>query len=279
MDKKIRKIGLGTVQFGIPYGISNKSGQTSPDEVSKILETAQKKEIQFIDTASAYGTAEKVLGRHDLTSFKVISKFMPPEEGASVNDQFKKTLSDLGIPSLYGYLAHRPLNLAENLHQWEELNSFKENGKVEKIGFSLDTPAQLKALLNKGIKPDIIQAPFNYFDRRFKELMIALKKDGCEIHSRSAFLQGLFFMNVQNLDSHFEEVFPLLEQLQKSMNNLPGSLLNFVLDQTFIDTVIVGVENHQQFIENLKSVSMFDPLPKMQQDISDSILIPSNWPK
>lgn len=279
MGEQVQKIGLGTVQFGLPYGISNSGGQTSPGEVSEILNTAREKGVIILDTASAYGNAEKILGQHDLTSFKVVSKFMPPGSVSGISGQLQKSLDDLGILSLYGYLAHRPANLAENLHQWEELISLKEGGKIQKIGFSLNTPEELELLLKKGTEPDIVQVPFNYFDRRFKDLMMDLKKTGCEIHTRSAFLQGLFFMDAWELDNHFNEVVPLLEHLQKNVKNLPGALLNFVLNQPFIDTVIVGVENRKQFIQNLESVTMFDTLPELHQEFSESILVPSNWPK
>ncbi|MDR9366398.1 MAG: aldo/keto reductase [Balneolaceae bacterium] len=278
MDDKVQKIGLGTVQFGIPYGISNQRGQTSPKEVARILETAREKQIQFIDTAPAYGNAERLLGQNDLSTFKVISKFMPPESGGSVSDQLKQSLDDLKISSVYGYLAHRPKHLAENVSIWKELKSLKEKELVQNIGVSLNKPYYLEVLLGKNITPDIIQVPFNYFDRRFKDLMISLKKGGCEIHARSTFLQGLFFMDIDQLDSYFDPFIPVLENLQETVENLPGALLNFVLSQPFIDTVIIGVENNEQFIQNLDSLATLSSLPKLTTKIPESILIPSNWP-
>jgi len=278
MDDKVHKIGLGTVQFGIPYGISNKRGQTSPSEVAKILETARVKKVQLIDTASAYGNAEKILGRNDLSSFKVVSKFMPPKDGNSLSHQLEQTLYDLQISSLYGYLAHRPSNLAKNPSTWEDLKTLKEKRFVQKIGFSINEPGELEALLKLNIQPDIIQVPFNYFDRRFKDMMISLKRDGCEIHSRSTFLQGLFFMDIDQLDSYFDELIPEIKRLQIKFENLAGVLLNFVLVQPFIDRVIIGVENRKQFIKNIDSLSTFNPLPELTGKISESLLNPSNWP-
>jgi len=278
MDDKVHKIGLGTVQFGIPYGISNKRGQTSPSEVAKILETARVKKVQLIDTASAYGNAEKILGRNDLSSFKVVSKFMPPKDGNSLSHQLEQTLYDLQISSLYGYLAHRPSNLAKNPSTWEDLKTLKEKRFVQKIGFSINEPGELEALLKLNIQPDIIQVPFNYFDRRFKDMMISLKRDGCEIHSRSTFLQGLFFMDIDQLDSYFDELIPEIKRLQIKFENLAGVLLNFVLVQPFIDRVIIGVENRKQFIKNIDSLSTFNPLPELTGNISESLLNPSNWP-
>lgn len=272
-----QKLGIGSAQFGSVYGISNSTGQTSAKEVTAILDAARDNDIDIIDTASAYGS-EKVIGQNDLSAFKVVSKFMPPED-QTIFDQLRQSIADLGIPSLYGYLAHRPNHLADNLHQWNELKSFKEDELVKKIGFSLYWPEELEDLLQKNIIPDLIQVPFNYFDRRFKNQMIDLKKQGCEIHVRSVFLQGLFFMDIRNLDDYFEEVILLIEQLQKTTDNLPGALLNFVLNQPFVDSVVVGVENRKQFLQNLESVCNFESLPDLEQDISNSIIIPSNWPK
>ena len=114
MAEKASKIALGTVQFGTDYGVSNREGQTDAREVERILDTALEFGIDLIDTASAYGNAEQVLGRYDLSSFKVVSKFMPPPEGAAIAGQLGTTLSNLRVDSLYGYLAHRPDDLLEN---------------------------------------------------------------------------------------------------------------------------------------------------------------------
>lgn len=278
MDEKTLKIGLGTVQFGTQYGISNRSGKTPAGEVSKVLKLARQNSITLIDTASAYGDSEKILGQNDLSAFRIVSKFLPPVENQTVSVQLKQSLRDLHVESLYGYLAHRPIHLADNLSIWEELKSFKKKGLVEKIGFSLNTPEELKNLLQKNLFPDLVQVPFNYFDRRFKDLMIELKKKDCEIHTRSAFLQGLFFMDIEQLDSYFADLIPMLEKLKNNIPNLAGSLLNFVLKKPFIDNVVIGVENSDQLSQNLKSIGNASSLPELEMNIPESILIPSNWP-
>ena len=56
------KVGLGAVQFGMDYGISNMHGRTAKDELSKILQFAFKNKVDLIDTASSYGSSENVLG-------------------------------------------------------------------------------------------------------------------------------------------------------------------------------------------------------------------------
>lgn len=273
-----QKIGLGTVQFGTDYGISNKKGQTSPTEITEILETARKHRVNVLDTASAYGSAEKVLGEHDLSEFQVVSKFLPPNDGSSVADQFELSLGDLKVSSLFGYLAHRPLHLAQNREIWDELLKLKRAGKVNKIGYSLNSPAELKQLLDKGMQPDLVQVPFNYFDRRFADVIKELKSSGCEVHTRSAFLQGLFFTNTDQLPAFFDPIKSVINELHTGVQNLPSKLLNFVLKQPFIDQVIIGVENNDQFLENLKAEEDTGTLPELENEIAEQILMPSNWP-
>jgi len=276
---KIReKLGLGTVQFGLQYGISNEKGQTPAEEVVKILETAKSYKIEVLDTASAYGSSEEILGANDLSSFKIISKFMPPQDGGSISKQFEHSSKKLGLGFLYGYLAHRPMDVLEHSEQWEELLNLKAEAKVKKIGFSLNEPEELEHLLEKGYSPDLVQVPYNYFDRRFEDLMIALKKNNCEIHTRSAFLQGLFFLNPHKLDVYFNEVKPLITQLQEK-KPLNGALLKFVLEKSFIDKVIIGVENESQLMQNIENLEKAPSLPELKNKISENILIPSRWPK
>jgi len=271
------KLGLGTVQFGLPYGISNNAGQTSLDEVGKILETAKAYKVEVLDSASAYGNSENVLGQNDLSSFKMISKFMPPQD-ESISIQLENSLKILGLNSLYGYLAHRPGEILKDSGQWKELQKFKDTGKVQKIGFSLNEPEELVQLLDKNFLPDLVQVPFNYFDRRFETAVKELKNKGCEIHTRSAFLQGLFFMDPQKLDDFFNEVKPIIINLQDE-KPLNGALLKFVLEKSYIDKVIIGVENERQLAQNIESIEIASSLPKLENKISDNILIPSKWPK
>jgi aryl-alcohol dehydrogenase-like predicted oxidoreductase len=262
------KIGLGTVQFGLDYGISNSNGKTSQQEVESILQVARKFNINILDSASGYGDAEKVLGKNSLEDFNIVSKFLPPASGYILEQQIEQTLSHLKIKKLYAYLAHRPLDLLSAPDQWKQLEVYRKEGIIGKIGFSLNEPRELKALLKAGIIPDLVQVPYNYFDRRFENTIKDLRDQGCEIHTRSAFLQGLF-----------GEVKPILRELHKNYKPLPGRLLNFVINKPFIDKVIIGVENSQQLKQNIRELEKASSLPELDMKISNNILIPSRWPK
>jgi aryl-alcohol dehydrogenase-like predicted oxidoreductase len=273
------KIGLGTVQFGLSYGISNTSGQTPSSEVEHILNFAKKSGITLLDSAAAYGNAEEVLGNKETTGFKLVSKFRPAVEGRTVEDQLKKSLTDLKRPSIYAYLAHSPQALLESPEEWDRLKMLKEQGKTTKIGYSLNAPWELEELLELEYIPDLVQLPYNYFDRRFESKLGKLKNLGCEVHSRSAFFQGLFFVDPEGLDAFFDPIKPDLSALQKHPSFSAGSLLKFVIGNEQIDKVIIGVETVQQLKDTLNDIKTAEDLPQMTKAIDPTILIPSNWPK
>jgi aryl-alcohol dehydrogenase-like predicted oxidoreductase len=280
IESRALRIGLGTVQFGAHYGISNSTGKTASEEVSAILEFAANLTIQIIDTASGYGDAEKVLGKNDIKNFRVVSKFLPPSQKGTIQNQFSSSLQDLGVASLYGYMAHRPLDVLNDPAQWLELLRLKEKGLIAKIGFSLNAPSELDGLLAHEMRPDIVQVPFNYFDNRFYNHFARLKEIGCEIHTRSTFLQGLFFVSPENLHEFFKPVKPVIKDLQKKYGDLlPLYLLKYVHDQPLVDCVIVGTETVEQLRSNLKFLNLSTALPEFKISVPDEILMPMYWPK
>ena len=72
------KIILGTVQFGLDYGINNNNGKPSNETVFNILNTARQNGIEILDTAEAYGSAIPTIGEYhheSISKFKIVSKF------------------------------------------------------------------------------------------------------------------------------------------------------------------------------------------------------------
>lgn len=272
---KSSRIGLGTVQFGLPYGIANRTGQPDKHIVKSVLNLALRNEISLLDTASAYGTAELVLGELGTDGFLIVSKYMPPESNVSIVEQLHSTLETLRHDSLYGYLSHRPQNLLKHPEQWEVLNEQKSAGFIHKIGYSLNEPSELEQLLEAGMVPDLIQIPVNYFDRRFVPFFETLNSHGTEIHARSAYLQGLFFL--RDFPERFTPIAPVVRELQDSISNLPAALLAHVLNYNHIDKVIIGVQNPTQLSDVLESLESAEPLPEFSMHLSDDILMPSKW--
>lgn len=70
------KLILGTVQFGVNYGINNNAGQVTQTEVNRILEYAAENGIEKLDTSSAYGNSEEALGNSNLINCKKLQLYL-----------------------------------------------------------------------------------------------------------------------------------------------------------------------------------------------------------
>lgn len=130
------KLVLGTVQFGLDYGVNNQSGQVQQSEVNKILQLAKESGIKKIDTSSAYGTSESVLGKslsENNLQFHIISKY--PQSENSVAAIFASSLEKLQQKKLYGYLVHHFEFYQSHPQLWEKMKDLKAEGKIDKIGF------------------------------------------------------------------------------------------------------------------------------------------------
>ena len=142
----LSKIAIGSVQFGINYGINNSYGKTPPVEVAQILELAKLHGINTIDTSFNYGDSESVLGGNPLSSFKIVSKFPFPKDGKTLDGLLAESLQRLNLHSIYGWLCHEPDQLIANPSIYSEAQIAKEKGLVTKVGASVYTPEQLTTI-------------------------------------------------------------------------------------------------------------------------------------
>ena len=273
------KLVLGTVQFGLQYGV-NSAGRPSEDAVKSILKEAAKGGITTLDTSSAYGNSEEILGECITPdkSFKIVSKY--PKGETPVGEMFNDSLERLRVSQLYGYLLHHFEVYKNNPQVWDEFIALKESGKVQKIGFSLYTPAELELILKNGSPFDIIQVPFNIFDKKFLPYMKELHEKGVEIHVRSTFLQGLFFKDRNALPEKLQPMKKYLLQLdefsQKSGLSISEIALNYNLQNPYIDGVLIGVDNVEQLQMNLNSVK--DTPIDIEIEVKEQELLnPVNW--
>ena len=72
-EGKVGRIALGTVQFGLDYGIFGAIKVTTR-EVRKILTYARENKINTLDTAISYGDSEKILGEVGICEWKTVTK-------------------------------------------------------------------------------------------------------------------------------------------------------------------------------------------------------------
>jgi aryl-alcohol dehydrogenase-like predicted oxidoreductase len=285
-----RRLALGTVQFGLPYGVANKCGQVSREEAARILNYAAKVGLDTLDTAMAYGQSEQRLGEIGVKQWHIISK-LPAIPGPCqdisgwVEKSVSESLNRLGVSRLSGLLLHRPQELlGQDGHVlYSALQSLKQDGIVEKIGISIYDPKELDVLIPRYLF-DIVQAPFNVMDRRLitSNWLARLKQEGTEVHVRSVFLQGLLLMDASNRPPRFQKWQKWWdiwhEWLTENRLSPLQASLSFALAQTEIDRVIVGVDTVRQLQGILASTDVFAPIPPIDLNCEDPDLInPSRW--
>ena len=286
------KIALGTAQFGLPYGISNVNGQVERTEIDKILDFARSAGISMLDTAIAYGNSEENIGATDSVGFEIVTK-LPPLTGAEtsvakwVRNQIENSLVKLKRNLVYGLLLHNPADLlgiyGDELY--ESLALLKEEGLVKKIGISIYTPTELDSLIPRYM-PDIVQAPFNVFDRLLDTSgwLARLSEMNVEVHVRSVFLQGLLIQQPNERPANFEkwnQEFAKFDSWTESRQVSPlASCLGHVLSYPEISKVLVGVTSTNELAEIIAATTGYSQRAPDNLRSSDLELIqPINWNK
>jgi len=284
------RLALGTVQFGLRYGVANTSGQVSPDEVTAILQQARVGGVDTLDTAVAYGESEQRLGEIGVEGWRVVSKLPampsdPKDVGGWVEEAVECSLRRLNIDCLYGLLLHRPQQLLEP--SGEELHAalvkLKDKGLVEKIGVSIYDPEELDRLWPR-FQLDLVQAPFNILDRRIETSgwLTRMRQAGTEVHVRSVFLQGLLLMETDRRPKKFDRWQLLWDRwnqwlIEQALTPVQACL-GFAMSRPEVDRVVVGVDNRRQLGEIISAAETRVPaLPTMLKTDDMDLINPSRW--
>jgi uncharacterized protein len=288
MNEK-NKLVLGTVQFGLDYGINNKTGKVSTDEITRILQKAHQSGIRFLDTAQAYGQSEIVLGQclsKSTDSFNIITKIFK-DNSTRLTESLLESLIRLQQKTISGIMYHNFDAFTANPESIKEMYDAKTKGLVDNIGFSLYSPFELDYIFDQNIPFDFVQIPFNIYDQRFTPYFPKLKEKGITVFCRSAFLQGLVFIKPEELHPYFANLKTKQEQLhmlaKKHEISIASLCLNFNIAQKDIDYVVIGIDNYSNLEWNLQTISELDKVKAIitelnpLQETDEQLLLPYNW--
>jgi aryl-alcohol dehydrogenase-like predicted oxidoreductase len=259
------ELGLGTAQFGLPYGISNTVGQTSFDEAREILLTARSQGIRYLDTAVAYGSSEEVLGRlaTKKSDWRIVTKLPTLPQALTdsakicrwVHDNLTSSLRALRCQRVYGVLVHNALDAIGPYAAaiFEGLMKCVDRGLVCKVGASLYDQTQLKHVVTHH-PVNLIQIPANVFDQRLMvdNTLLNLRQRGIEIHARSIFLQGLVLMRPEDTPRYFDPIRAHLarfRQVCEEQRVLPVVMALSFIRQLPVDVALVGVNSKEHLDE------------------------------
>lgn len=279
----LNRLGIGTVQFGQAYGVSNTHGQVPRTDVKLILELAARSGVSLLDTAANYGEAEAVLGGNDLNPFRIVSKTCGLQHGLhGVIARVRESVQTLGAVDLLLVHSVKDLLGPSGTTLWRALQALKAEGIIGGIGISAYVADDPVALAER-FRPDAMQLPFSLLDQRLLHdgSLTRLKSLGVEIHARSLFLQGLLFMSQP--PQKLEAAGPMLELVRARIAAAGATplaaALGFVLSRPEIDVAVVGMTGLGQLREIVST--MLAPLPQMDWQAcalkDERILTPSLW--
>lgn len=291
---------LGTVQFGMDYGIRAQKKPSLEDAVSWI-DYATHNGIEAIDTARAYGTAEEVVGdflkRKSVSREKLfISTKLKPnllddvervDYERIVEEQIKSQLDTLHTDYVDAYVYHSARYAFDDA-KLEAMSRVVEKGLARKCGVSVYEPEEADSCFNSPFV-DFIQAPYSVFDHRMKQSGMLDRgiSANCEIHTRSAFIQGLIVMEEDQVPGFLNDAKPIVRRISTLCNEEGISrvqlALQYVKREKSVSHLVFGVDSLEQLKEDIRF--FYDDLPtdllerigKEFDDVKADIVMPSLW--
>lgn len=259
---KFSKMMLGTVQFGLDYGIANKEGQPTLEKVKGILRAAADAGIDTLDTAAAYGSSEETLGRA-LTEtgladrFRIITKtpVIPSDCDEKTAEpllraSLQESLRRLRRDKVTAVLIHNE----RNIPFFPILERIAAEGLADGAGLSLDSSVSLTTFRETVERARFLQLPSNLLDRRFDALIDAAPSRGTAVFARSACLQGLLLMPTAEIPAPLAALIPWRERLEKIARDADVPLkelcFRYLISLPGVTSVVFGVDNREQVLEN-----------------------------
>ncbi len=300
-QNRLSRLMLGTVQFGIPYGVANRTGQPSYSDVRAIMTAAIEGGVTCFDTAAAYGTSEEVLGRvlHELgvaEQVVVVTKVRPltPEELAdaalaerAIRNSIEESCRRLRLDCLPVVLFH----LETDAVCADVLEDLKQSGRLLQFGVSCDNRPGNAAKFAADPRITALQIPANLLDQRHQKsgIFATALTSGTAVFVRSVYLQGLLVMAEADIPAALREVIPTLRRLTALASDagmgMAEAALRYMLSRDGVTSVLTGVETVDQVRRNVEILAS-GPLPsdllaaidREVPELPESILTPGKWP-
>jgi len=299
---QVSKIGLGTVEIGLPYGIGVKDLPTDK-EAEHILRSAVEMGITYIDTARGYGVAEERIGKSEIAAMPGVvigtkcGQFLknePDLHGAELEKRIREDIetsrSMLKQDQLQLIQFHNELADFVNYQEIVEIfQRIKDQGKVLHFGIASRGEAATLAAYNTNFF-ETSQLAYSILDQRMtKEVLPQAQAKNLGVIIRSVLLKGALTPKANQLP---DELKPLRENSVKAAllaeelgMSLPDLAIRFVASNPAISTILIGtIKPHH--LETALSATIQEPLPKEVLEKLYALAIedprqvdPGKWPK
>lgn len=299
-DYSLSRLMLGTVQFGLDYGIANQAGRPPYETARDILACALAGGVNGLDTAAAYGESESVLGRalaeldaaDRTTVITKVTHFDPTVATAEaeriIRDSVACSLQRLRLNALPVCLLHSE----KYMRHLGVLRRLKAEGLIRHIGVSVghDPRPPLEMIAAGAV--DALQVPANVLDPRHRLAGVfeAARKKGVAVFVRSVYLQGLLLMPEAAVPPVLAEVIPTRRRLaalaQAAGMTLAELAVRYMLGVDGVTCALTGVETVAQMRENIAlfengglDPALMHAAEEAAGELPERILSPILWPK
>jgi aryl-alcohol dehydrogenase-like predicted oxidoreductase len=290
---------LGSVQFGLPYGIANTTGLPDEAAVFALLDLAHAGGVTTIDTARAYGASEDRLGRwlgqrrhgdvHIITKVPPLPQGSIDQRRSALRTSLAQSRQALGVTRLDAVLMHRAEDLLDPVIEAtceEEI----AGGGIAAFGASVYEPDTAFSILKT--RAALLQVPVSAADRRFERAGVfsAAVAQGVAVFGRSVFLQGALLMDPAALPPHLTGLAGPLRAVRdiaaREGRSLVELLMLAVRDKPGITSIVAGAETQTQLAAQLAAigapaldVSTREAIEAAFDSVSAPLLDPSRWPQ
>jgi aryl-alcohol dehydrogenase-like predicted oxidoreductase len=284
------KLALGTVQFGVKYGLSGATKLLSDQDIRKILELAFERGITILDTAPGYGDIESRLAiLTEGLDFEFVSKIQPVPESLDLQPACEWAINSANSSrerlghKLKALLFHRAEDLAgeRGAAIWNATFEWA-SARAVLLGASSYEVSMVRELSEtRGIA--IAQLPGNALDQRIKGGFTNLLHTP-KLHLRSAFLQGLLLLPFEIAAKTVGRSGTALRKWHgwlhhRALAPLEGAL-SIVKGFDEAETCVVGVDSIAQLREVTDAWAQATPLQAAELACDDPLVIdPRNWSK
>jgi len=289
---------LGTANIGLAYGQALARDLPDDEQALDLLAAADRAGFSALDTAAAYGVAERRIGRyldiHNHSQLAIHTKLSPDLSRADqLHDSLKEMRQTLGKAPAQILLHRWTQRYVDNGGLWDELRAARDAGLCGKIGVSVQSPEETQEALSD---PDVevIQLAYNLLDWRYEtaHMQTALLAADVRIEVRSILLQGLLTLDPQMswpelsqpYDSEGLVEYVSAQAAQWTMGNPVALCLRFVSSLGWVDALIMGADGPAQLrllsqskAEGALPNNAIDAIRAARPYVPEALLDPSQW--
>lgn len=306
-DLQVPRIGLGTVEIGLPYGV----GLPNPppdNECIELLRFALDQGITYFDTAAGYGRSEELLGKafgkigdaRPIIATKVSmqpSRKKPHLVGKNlikhINNSIDESLRRLQTPSLdlvQVYVDQTTFTSGSAPDSLiTEMDKLITSGKVRWWGATSYGAKDALSVIQQGIPFRTLQVAYNLLDRTLEDSILPkCRQNDIGIVIRSVFLQGILSHRMESYPKRLEVLKRTARQAQEICEEhgiaLPEAALRFaIFGPAKANIILVGTFSKKELTDNIRAESL-GPLPSTLSQRLDplsmngsELVLPQTW--